>query len=30
VHLTITSTADSASDLGCLLHKHPGREQEAR
>jgi 3' terminal RNA ribose 2'-O-methyltransferase Hen1 len=27
VYLTITSTADSASDLGYLLHKHPGRAQ---
>jgi len=25
--LTITSTADSASDLGYLLHKHPARAQ---
>lgn len=27
VYLTITSTADSATDLGYLLHKHPGRAQ---
>ena len=27
MYLTITSTADSASDLGYLLHKHPGRAQ---
>ncbi len=25
--LTITTTADNASDLGFLLHKHPGRVQ---
>ncbi|MDQ1537078.1 MAG: hypothetical protein QOE58_1471 [Actinomycetota bacterium] len=27
VYLTITSTADCATDLGFLLHKHPGRAQ---
>jgi hypothetical protein len=27
VYLTITSTADHATDLGFLLHKHPGRAQ---
>jgi 3' terminal RNA ribose 2'-O-methyltransferase Hen1 len=27
VLLTITTTADNASDLGFLLHKHPGRVQ---
>jgi hypothetical protein len=27
VYLTITSTADNATDLGFLLHKHPGRAQ---
>ena len=27
MYLTITSTADSATDLGYLLHKHPGRAQ---
>lgn len=27
VYLTITSTADPATDLGFLLHKHPGRAQ---
>jgi 3' terminal RNA ribose 2'-O-methyltransferase Hen1 len=28
VLLTLTSTAESASDLGYLLHKHPGRVQQ--
>lgn len=27
VYLTLTSTAPNASDLGYLLHKHPGRAQ---
>ena len=27
VYLTITSTAECATDLGFLLHKHPGRAQ---
>jgi len=27
VYLTITSTAERATDLGYLLHKHPGRAQ---
>src|SRR6478609_557134 len=27
VYLTITSTASPATDLGYLLHKHPGRAQ---
>jgi 3' terminal RNA ribose 2'-O-methyltransferase Hen1 len=27
MYLTITSTAESATDLGYLLHKHPGRAQ---
>ena len=27
MYLTITSTADCATDLGFLLHKHPGRAQ---
>jgi len=27
VYLTITSTADCATDLGFLLHKHPARAQ---
>lgn len=27
VFLTLTSTADSATDLGYLLHKHPDRVQ---
>ena len=26
--LTLTSTAESATDLGYLLHKHPGRVQQ--
>ena len=26
--LTLTSTAESATDLGFLLHKHPGRVQQ--
>lgn len=27
MYVTITSTADGATDLGFLLHKHPGRAQ---
>ena len=27
MYLTITSTAECATDLGYLLHKHPGRAQ---
>ncbi|QYC43623.1 RNA repair, ligase-Pnkp-associating, region of Hen1 [Nonomuraea coxensis DSM 45129] len=28
--LTVTNTARPATDLGFLLHKHPGRVQEFR